>query len=85
MRIVNRVQVLLEMDYTIRITHSYRGHHYILQNVLILKAVQVTFYPVEHSSPFMEDPASAENLHMATGCASKHILGVVTLSPRPVN
>jgi len=34
------------MDYTIRIKHPYRGHHYILQNVLIIQAVQV-----QNSSP----------------------------------
>jgi hypothetical protein len=76
--------VLLEMGYTIRTKHSYRGHHYILQNVLILKAVQVT-YPVEHSCPFMGDPAPTVNRHTATACAGRHILGVVTLCPRPVN
>ena len=51
---------MLEIDYTIGIKHSYRGHHYILQNVLILKAVQVT-YMMEHSSSFMEDAAPTEN------------------------
>jgi hypothetical protein len=76
--------VLLEMDYSIWIKHSYRGHLYILQNVLILKAVQVT-YPIEHSSPFMGDPAPKENRHTATACAGRRILGVVTLSLRPVN
>jgi hypothetical protein len=48
--------VLLEMVYTIGIKHSYRGHHYILQNVLVLKAVHVT-YTMEHSNPYMGDPA----------------------------
>jgi hypothetical protein len=52
--------------------------------VLILKAVQVT-YPMEHSSPFMGYPAPTENRHMATACAGRHILRVVTLSLRPVN
>jgi hypothetical protein len=84
MRIMNGRVVLLEMVYTIRIKHSYRGHHYILQNVLILKAVQVTS-PMEHSSPFMENPALTEKGHTATACAGRHILRVVTLSPRPVN
>jgi hypothetical protein len=45
------------MDYTIRIKHPYRGHHYVLQNMLILQAVQVTLYMMENSSPFMGDPA----------------------------
>jgi predicted RNA methylase len=50
--------VLLELDYTIRIKHSYKWHQYVLQNVLILKAVQVTFYMMEplhtRSSPNSE-------------------------------
>jgi hypothetical protein len=33
--------VLLDMDYNIWIKHFYRGHHYIQQNMLILKGVQV--------------------------------------------
>jgi hypothetical protein len=74
----------LEIDYTIGIKHSNRGHNYILQNVLILKAVQVT-YKMEHSSPFMEDPAPTENRHTTTACAGRYILGVATLSPRSVN
>ena len=41
------------MEYTIGIKHPYRGHHYVLQNVLILQAVQVTLYKVENSTPFM--------------------------------
>jgi hypothetical protein len=45
------------MDYNIGIKHPYRGHHYILQNVLILQAVQVTLYTMENSSPFMGEPA----------------------------
>ena len=76
---------MLEMDFTIGIKHSYRGQHYILQNVLILKAVQMTFYTMEHSSPFMGDPAPKENRHMTTACAGRHMLTVVTLSPRSIN
>jgi hypothetical protein len=76
--------ILLEMVYTIGIKHSYRGYHYILQNVFILKAVQVT-YPMEHSSPFMGNPALTENGYRATACAGRHILRVVTLSPNAVN
>jgi hypothetical protein len=45
------------MDYIIGIKQPYRGHHYILQNVLILQAIQVTLYKMENSSPFMGDPA----------------------------
>jgi hypothetical protein len=76
--------VLLEMDYTVGIKNSYRRQHYILQYVLILKTVQLT-YPMEHSSPFIGDPAPTGNGHTATACAGRHILGVVTFSPRPVN
>jgi len=40
----------LEMDYTIRIKHSYRGQHYNLQNVLILECpddlFDVAFLPL---------------------------------------
>jgi hypothetical protein len=82
---MNGGMVLLEIDYPIGLKQLYRGHHYILQNVLILKAVQVTFYPMEHTSPFMRDPAPTENRHTATACAGRHILRVVTLSLRPVN
>jgi hypothetical protein len=72
--------VLLEMDYIFRIKHLYRGHHYILQNVLILKAVEVIFYPMEHSSPFMGDPAPTENRHVACACAGRHIESCSTLT-----
>jgi hypothetical protein len=48
------------MDYTVRIKHPYRGHHYVLQNVLILQAVQVTLYTMENSGSFMEDPAQQQ-------------------------
>ena len=77
--------VLMELDYSIGIKHSYKGYHYVLQNVLILKTVQVTFYMMEHSSPFMADPASSLNRHKTTAFGGRHILWVVTLSPRPVN
>jgi len=50
------------MDYTFGIKHPYRGHHYILQNVLIMQAVQVTLYRMENSSSFMEDPADCNAL-----------------------
>jgi hypothetical protein len=57
---MNGGMILLEMDYTIGIKHSYTGQHYILQNVLALKAVQMT-YMMEHSSPFMGDPTPTED------------------------
>jgi len=42
------------MDYTFGIKNPHRGHHYVLQNVLmILQAVQVTLYMMENSTPFM--------------------------------
>jgi len=63
---------LLELGYTIGIKHSDRGHHHILQNVLILKALQLTFYTMEHSSPFMGDPAPSVNRHMTTVGAGRH-------------
>ena len=73
------------MDYTIGIARLYRGHHYVLQNVLILQAVQVTLYTMENSSPFMGDPAPTVDRHMTTAFAGRHILWVVTLSLRSVN
>ena len=63
----------------------YKGKNYILQNVLILKTVQMTFYMMEHSSPFVGDPAPTENRHTTTAYAGRHILRVVTLSPRSIN
>ena len=41
------------MDYTIRIKHPYRRHCYVLQNVLIMQAVQFNLYSMENSSPFV--------------------------------
>jgi len=73
------------MDYNIGIKHPYRGHHYILQNVLMLQAVQVTLYMMENSSPFMGDPAPTVDRHTTTVFAGRHILRVVTLSLRSVN
>jgi hypothetical protein len=73
------------MDYTIGIKHSYRGHHYVLKNVLILHAVQVTLYTMENSSPFMGNPAPTVDRHTTNASADRHILQVVTLSLRSVN
>jgi hypothetical protein len=73
------------MDYTIGIKHPYRGNHYVLQNVLILQAVQLTLYKMENSSPFMGDPAARVDRHTTTAFAGRHILRVVTLSLRSVN
>ena len=73
------------MDYTVRIKHPYSGHRYVLKNVLILQAVQVTLYTMENSSPFMGDPAPTVDRHMTTAFAGRYILRVVTLSLRSVN
>ena len=70
------------MDYSIRVKHPYRGHHYVLQNVLILQAVQMTLYTMKNSSPFVGDPAPTVNRHTTTAFAGRHILRVVTLSLR---
>jgi hypothetical protein len=77
--------VLLQIDYIIGIKHPYRGHHYILQNVLILQTVQVTLYTMEKSSPFMGVPAPKVDRHMTTVFAGRHIQRVVTLSLRSVS
>jgi len=42
------------MDYSIGIKYPYRRHRYVLQNVLILQAVQVTLYTMENYSPSWE-------------------------------
>jgi hypothetical protein len=73
------------MDYTVRIEHSYRRHHYVLQYVLILQAIQVTVYRMENSSPFMGYPAPTVNRYTTTAFAGSHILRVVMLSLRSVN
>jgi len=62
------------MDYTIWIEHPCRGYHYVLQNVLILQAVQVNFYVMENSSPFMGDPTPLDR-HMTTAFAGRHSAG----------
>jgi len=73
------------MDYTIGIRHLYKWHNCVLQNVLILQAVQVTLYMMENSSPFMRDPAPTLDRHTTIAFAGRHILWVVTLSLRSVN
>ena len=73
------------MDYTIGIKRPYRGYHYVLKNVLILQAVQVTIYMMENSSPFMGDPAPTVDRHATTAFAGRYMLRVVTLSLRSVN
>jgi len=73
---------LLSMDYTNGIKYPYRGHHYVLQNVLIKQAVHVTLYTMENSSPFMGDPAPTVDRHTTNAFAGRPILRVVTLSLR---
>jgi hypothetical protein len=73
------------MDYTIEIKHPHKGHHYVLQNVLILQAVQLTLYVMENSSPFMGDPTTTVDRHTTTALAGGYILRVVTLALRSVN
>jgi len=72
------------MDYTIGIKYPYRRHRYVLQNVLIMQAVQVTLYTL-NSCSFMGDTAPTVDRHTATVFAGRPILRVVTLSLRFVN
>ena len=51
------------MDYTIGIKHPYRRPCYILLNVLIMQAVQVTLYKMENSSPFMASSPNSGQTH----------------------
>ena len=73
------------MDYTFGIKHPYRRYHYVLQNVLKLQAVQMTFYTMQNSSLFMGDPAPTVDRHMTTAFTGRPILGVVMLSLNSVN
>jgi hypothetical protein len=77
--------ILLEMDYTTGIKHPYIGHNYVLQNVLILKAIQMTFYMMYHSGSFMGDPAPTLKRHTNPAFVGRQILRAVTLSLRFVN
>ena len=69
------------MDYTIRIKHPYRRHCYILQNVLIMQAIQLTLYTMENSNPFMGSSPNSGQTH--DHCPLR--LQVVTFSLRSVN
>ena len=81
MRIVIGMVILVEPDYLIQTKQSCWGHHHILQNVLILKAILVNFCRMEHSSPFMGDHTPTVKRHMTTASESQQILRVVnTLS-----
>jgi len=73
------------MDYNFGIKHPYRRHLYILQNVLIMQAVQLTLCTMGNSNSFVGDPAPTVDRHRTTVFAGRHILQVVTLSLRSVN
>ena len=73
------------LDYTFGIKHPYRRHRYILQNVLIMQAVQLTLYTMENSSPLVGDQAPRVDRHTTTAFAGRHIPRVVMLSLRSVN
>jgi len=69
----------------LRSEHAYRRHRYILQNVLIMQAIQVTLYMIENLSPFMGDPPPTMDRHMTTAFAGIPILRVVKLSLSSAN
>jgi hypothetical protein len=62
---VSRKVVLLELDYSIEIRLSNRGHYYILKNVLILRAISVLFCTMELFKPL--DARSRPNSWQAQG------------------
>jgi len=70
------------LDCTVRIKHPYRGHRYVLQNVVILQGVRVTLYMMEKLGLFMKEPAPKVDRHITTAFVDRHILLVVTLSLR---
>jgi len=73
------------MDYKFGIKHPYRWHRYVLKNVLIMQAVQVTLYMMGNSSPFVGDPAPTVDRHTTTVFEVRYILRVEALSLRSVN
>jgi len=73
------------MDFNFGIKHPYRRNRYVLQNVLIMQAVQLTLYTMGNSSPILGDTAPTVDRHRTTAFAGRHILRVVTLSLRSVN
>jgi hypothetical protein len=76
--------ILLVLDDSIGINHSYIWHHYGLQGTLVLKAVRV-FYVTEYCGPFMADPAPTTNEQETTAYGDTHKLTVITLSPWSVS
>jgi len=73
------------MDYNVRIKHPYRRHRYVLQNVLIMQAIQVTLCRMENSSPFVGDPTPTVDRYTTTAFAGRHILRVEMLSLGSIN
>ena len=63
---------------------SYRGHCYVLQNVLIMQAVQLTPYTMENSSSFMGDPTPTVDRHTTTAFAGCNALPEVCKLNRPI-
>jgi len=64
------------MEYNFGIKHPYRRHHYVLQNVLILQALQLTLYKMGNSSSFVGDPAATVDRHTTT---AHHLLSLPVL------
>jgi len=64
------------MDYNFGIKHPYRRHHYVLQNVLILQAVQLTLYMMGNSSSFVGHPAATVERQTIT---AHHLLSLPVL------
>ena len=73
------------MDYNFAIKYPYRGYHYVLQNVVILQAVQLTLYTMDNFIPFMGDAAPNVYGHTITASACRLLVWVLTLSSRSVN
>jgi len=64
------------MDYNFGIKHPYRRNHNVLQNVVILQAIQLTLYTMRNSSPFMGDPAATVERHTTT---AHHLISLPVL------
>jgi len=55
--------VVLELAYSVKIRWYYRGHLYILKNVLMLGSISVLFGTLELFRLLGESPAPAINRH----------------------
>jgi hypothetical protein len=86
-RIVNGGVILLELDYSVGIKHSYRWHHYTCFKMCLY------WRPSGWCSIWWSIPVPSweiqlqqwMNRHTTTTCGGRHILTAVTLSPRSVN